>query len=523
MIPRKLVHLWPVLGLLLLSPVHGQEPEGNQLDTDIRLFTVLTAVNLAGYDNGFGSPSDSAVRRVVRGDLEGFEGASLTRFKNFYEQFRLDDPGANLSQYISFALMCGPPPSFEIRANLPTDLPPDVRRLRTLSPILAEFYQEARIETLWNRYQGAYENVIAQYQKPLIQALFEVMGYLRISPTSRQVRTFRVLFELMGAPNHVYSRSYGGVVNVVVQASTKPRIDEIRHAYLMHLLDPLSIRYGQEISKKSVLARFALFAPALGEAYKENFQLLVSKSLAKAVEARLSRGEAKRAARVDKDLREGFILTPYFYEKLGEYQKQPEDVRHFYPAMINAIDLKREGARLQKTTFSQAEALKPAKPIRPRLSELDRALQQAERLMSVNKLGQARQKFLEAYEQSGRKNAQALYGLGRLALHEADPDLARDHFTQATNAEADTYIKAMSHVYIGRIEDVVGNRDLAVEHYQLALDAGDASPRVRQLAQEGLNEPFGRPGEEEEEDEPNLDEDEEEFDEDEPEQTEPQR
>ena len=143
--------------------------------------------------------------------------------------------------------------------------------------------------------------------------------------------------------------------------------------------------------------------------------------------------------------------------------------------------------------------------------------------MSVNKLGQARQKFLEAYEQSGRKNAQALYGLGRLALHEADPDLARDHFTQATNAEADTYIKAMSHVYIGRIEDVVGNRDLAVEHYQLALDAGDASPRVRQLAQEGLNEPFGRPGEEEEEDEPNLDEDEEEFDEDEPEQTEPQR
>ena len=97
------------MGLLLLSPVHGQEPEGNQLDSDIRLFTVLTAINLAGYDNGFGSPSDSAVRRVVRGDLEGFQGASLTRLKNFYEQFKLDDPGANLSQYISFALMCGPP------------------------------------------------------------------------------------------------------------------------------------------------------------------------------------------------------------------------------------------------------------------------------------------------------------------------------------------------------------------------------------------------------------------------------
>ena len=482
------------MGLMLLSRAVAQEPEGNQLDSDIRLFTVLTAINVAGYDQGFGSPSDSAVRRVVRGDLEGFDGASLTRLRNFYEQFKLDDPGENLSQYISFALMCGPPPSFEIRVNLPTDLPPAVRRIRTLSPILAEFYQEAGIERLWSRYQPAYENVIAQYQEPLIQAVFEVTGYLRISPTSRQVKTFKVYFELMGAPNHVYSRGYRGVVHVVVQPSKKPRIDEIRHAYLMHLLDPFSIRHAQEISKKDVLARFALFAPALNQIYKENFQLLVTQSLARAVEARLSRiGEDKRLARVDKHLREGFILAPYFYEKLAEYQAQPEDFRHYYPEMIKAIDLKREAQRLQNIEFSEAPQPNPAQPIRPRLSELDRLLQQAERLMAGGKLGQARERFLEADEKSGRRSAQALYGLGRLALHEADPDLARDHFTQAINAEPDTYVQAMSYIYIGRIEDVIGSRERAVEHYQLALDAGDPSPRVRQLAQAGLDEPFGRP------------------------------
>ena len=185
MIPGKFVHLCVALSLVLLSPVHGQEPEENQLDSDIRLFTVLTAINVAGYDTGFGSPSDSAVRRVVRGDLDGFNGASLSRLKNFYEQFKLDDSGANLSQYISFALMCGPPPSFDIQARLPTDLPPDVRRIRTLSPILADFYREADIETLWNRYQAAYENVIFEYQEPLIEAVFEVTGYLRFSLTSR--------------------------------------------------------------------------------------------------------------------------------------------------------------------------------------------------------------------------------------------------------------------------------------------------------------------------------------------------
>jgi hypothetical protein len=49
---------------------------------------------------------------------------------------------------------------------------------------------------------------------------------------------------------------------------------------------------------------------------------------------------------------------------------------------------------------------------------------------------------------------------------------------------------------MGRVEDIMGNRDEAVEHYRLALAAGDPSERTRQLAQKGIDEPFGRPGEE---------------------------
>ena len=56
----------------------------------------------------------------------------------------------------------------------------------------------------------------------------------------------------------------------------------------------------------------------------------------------------------------------------------------------------------------------------------------------------------------------------------------------------------MSHVYIGRIEDIVGNRRQALAHYQLALDVGHPSPRVRELAEGGLKRPFGAPNDEEE-------------------------
>jgi hypothetical protein len=132
-----LVALGGCLGLPLLAA------EGDQLDADIRLFTVLAAINAAGYDDSYSSPSDSPVRHAVREALADFQGSSLTLLKNFYAENKLADPGENLSQYVSYALICDGPPEFALQAELPTDLPPDVRRIRGLSRLLAEFYQQA--------------------------------------------------------------------------------------------------------------------------------------------------------------------------------------------------------------------------------------------------------------------------------------------------------------------------------------------------------------------------------------------
>ena len=91
-------------------------------------------------------------------------------------------------------------------------------------------------------------------------------------------------------------------------------------------------------------------------------------------------------------------------------------------------------------------------------------------------------------------NAQAEYGLARVAVSQADPDLAREHFSYAARlAEDDPHIRAMSHIYIARIEDIVGNREQAVEHYRLALETGDNSENVKQLAEKGLAAPFRSP------------------------------
>jgi tetratricopeptide (TPR) repeat protein len=491
-LPKVLLALVVVIGWLGLPALAA---EGNQLDTDIRLFTVLAAVNAAGYDDGYASPSDSPVRHAVREALTDFQGSSLTLLKNFYEENKLPDPGENLAQYVSFALLCDGPPEFGLQVELPTDLPPDVRRIRGLSRLLNEFYQQADIEGLWNRYQPAFEQEIARYQEPLIRALFRAGGYLREPPNSPLNQKFRVLFDLLGAPNSVNTRSYRGIVYVVVHHSPQPRIDEIRQAYLVHLLDPLAIRYADEIAKKDVLARSAMFAPALDEMYKTDFQLLVTKSLVKAVEMQLSRmPEAEKRARIDRELREGFILTPYFYEKLPEYEQQSQPMSTYYPDLIKGIDTGREMARLQKIEFVPAPSRpKVQQAARPKLSENDKLLQQAETLLRADRLDQSRAKFEEVLAKSGGRHAQASYGLARVAVSEADPELALEYFQQALESAPDPAIEAMSHVYMGRIEDIMGNREDALRQYRLALTVHGIPGPARELAEKGLQEQFQSP------------------------------
>ena len=83
---------------------------------------------------------------------------------------------------------------------------------------------------------------------------------------------------------------------------------------------------------------------------------------------------------MQQDLREGLILTPYFYESLAGYEKQGQQMRLFYPEMIKAIDLKAEAARLQQVKFAEAPArpARPVEPVAPQVSETELLLREAE-------------------------------------------------------------------------------------------------------------------------------------------------
>jgi len=472
--------------------------EQGQLDSDITLFTVIAAINAAGYDAGLNSPGSNPARLALRNDLQSFQGSTLDQLKNFYKQSKISDPVQDLAQYISFALQCSGPPEFKLKL-VATELTPDAQALAGFSRIVADFFREAQVEKLYAKYQPEFEKEIERYHEPITQAVWEVNGYLRVPTSGYLGRRFQIYVDLLSAPNSPSVRGYGPNVYVILHPSRDLKTREVRHAYLHYLLDPYTTKYGEILDQKKQLAALAMYAPALDESYKTDFGLLVTESLIKAIEARTRRGsEPQKLSDVQQAMREGFVLTAHFYEQLARFETQEQGIRLYYPDLLNAIDLRKEDRRLRQISFIERQAERKHSPtvareVHPPLSGIDKTLDQGEESLSRRELDQAKALFLQAQHESDSKDARALYGLARVAALERDPERAKELFRQALDASPDPHVRAMSHVYLGRIEDLSGNRELAVEHYKEAVAAGDPAPGAREAAEKGLQESFTSP------------------------------
>jgi tetratricopeptide (TPR) repeat protein len=488
----------PLVFTALLSGalLHAQpQPPPGQLDASETLFTVLAAINCAGYDGDLDSGANSPVRRQVRQTIAAKNLNSVEALKKFVAAHRQADAGAELSQYISFALTVGGPPDFQSTLK-PEELPMDVRKLDGLIPLIASFYRQADIEDLWKQVRPAYDRTIAAYHGGVTTALFETNGYLRNATSGYRGRQFQIYVDLMGAPNQIQTRSYKDDYFVVVTPSAEPQIQEIRHAYLHYLLDPLALRYFEQLGRLKALAEFAQPAPALDNSYKDDFVLLATECVIKAVESRLAPAR-ERQALVDQALREGFVLTPALADGLAVYEKQEQSLRQYYLDLIGQVDLDREDKRLEKVRFAERAAVKkvPAMaPPPPALSPAEKTLGEADDLYTRRDLEPARQSYLRVLEEPGQNtlHAKAYYGLARIAALKSDPELAEKLFQKTLELSPDAETKSWAYLYLGRLADAAGEREQAEENYRAALAIEGVPASVKSAAEKGLAQPFHR-------------------------------
>jgi tetratricopeptide (TPR) repeat protein len=474
-----------------------QQPQPGQLDSSPALFTVLAAINAAGYDADLDSTANSPARKQVREIIEAKHLESVDGLKRFFAAHRQADWNAELNQYVSFALTIEGPPNFQSRLK-PEETPLDVRPLDGLDQLLARFYRDANIEDLWKRAQPAYDQMINSYHAGVTKALLEANAYARNPTSGFRGRRFQIYVDLLGAPNQVQSRSYKDDYFVVVTPSPEPQLDEVRHAYLHYLMDPLALRYFEQLSRLRGLADFAVPAPALATAYKDDLVLFATECLIKAVESRLAPGVANREAMVDRSLREGFVLTPALADGLAVYEKQPESLRLYYPDLIGHIDLAREDKRLEKVQFAKTAAVKKAPasppPPEPVITGTAKTLAEAEEWYGKRDLERARQGYLRVLQAAGETSlhVRAYYGLARIAALQKDPELAEKLFQKTLELSPDKEVESWSHLYLGRLADAAGDRETAEKNYRavLALDGAPAS--VKNAAEKELTQPFRR-------------------------------
>lgn len=474
----------------IVAPSGGAEQ--GQLDFSRSLFTVMAAIDAAGYGVETESPNNDPLREQVRKAVLNSHAPVLADLKKFFADHHQGDASLELGQYISFALSVSDPPEFKFRYK-EAELPPDIRQMQGFAPLLVRFYHEANIGALWNQAQPAFERSLERYHDPVSRAILEVNAYLRNATAGYLGRNFQIYLELLGPPNQVQTRSYGDDYFVVVTPSAEPRIQDIRHGYLHYLLDPLATKYGEDILKKNSLIDYAQGAPALESVYKGDFLLLTTESLIKAVEARLP-GNPET---VDATLREGYILTPYFAEQLTIYEKQREAMRLFFPEMIKRIDVYREDKRLSNVKFDEHPRVRAAKMVEAHRtvsepSPADKAIEEADRLYSNKDYDHAKEAYLRLLEQSSEKSvhARAYYGLARIAVLKNDPEMGERLFQKVLESSPDPWTAAWTHVYLGRLSDIAGNRDEAAKHYQTALAVEGGSAAARHAAELGIQNAY---------------------------------
>jgi predicted negative regulator of RcsB-dependent stress response len=489
--PAPWILLLVIAGASLLGPrAVGQNLKDageSQFGVSRTLFSTLAAINAAGYDAGIDSALNDhfKLRTQIREILAKRQIPCLTDLREFYKSHKKPTDAADLGQYLSFALLAGEAPKFELPGY---ELPPDVEPLRGFSELLSRFYKQADLDDLWKRSQNAYAAAIAEYQDAVINTLFEANGYLR-NPSGYLGRRFRIYLDLLGAPNEAQVRSYKDDYFIVITPTSSPVVDEIRDAYLAYLLDPLSFKYAAAIKEKKALQKFADDAPALGLAYKDDFSLLVTKCLIKAVDSRLMHGAEQREAFVNKAMSEGFILTASFAVSLREYEHQPDAFRLYYPNLIAQIDVKRERKRLSEVHFVQSVAPRVvAAPAKEQLSPAEASLQEAEGQYEASDYEAAQQTFKKVFQQTADKAMQgrAYYGLGRIAIHLNQSSEATEMFQRTADSGTNPPIVAWAHVYLGRLALAGHNFKKANAEFQSALAVETISSMAREAAEKGL-------------------------------------
>jgi hypothetical protein len=466
------------------------------------VFSILTAMNSCGYDANLNA-SDAQrlnIRAEVQKNVRESEEAqgALNSLCEWYLAHRGKDPQHDLSQFVSLALYLQGPPHFAPRVK-EDELPPDALPIAGFVALLDRFYDKAQLHAIWERHRPNYAALVNRYHEPLAKMVFDTDIYLRLQSGGYLGKNFTVYLDFMGDPNETNARNYGNDYYVVVFPSPDPsaqdplKLPQIRHTYLHYLLDPMAEKHFSAVKRLEPLLQSVKRAP-LDENFKTDIRLLITECLVRAIEIRTTgskqMAEAMRLQAVDDAVKQGYILTKYFYTSLLTFEKDPAGLRTDYGEILGAIDVKQQEKAASEVQFARASA-----PELVQLSRLEdrRMLITAEKRLAAGDPKGAQELAQQALDKKIGDEGRALFILAQVAVANKNREGAAENFQRAIQATRDPKVVAWSHVYLGRIMDMKDQRDAALNEYRAAMTAGADLPEVKAAAERGLQQAYEPP------------------------------
>jgi tetratricopeptide (TPR) repeat protein len=493
------------------APPLVQARRAVSVDTRQQLFATLCALDAAGFDSGVNTTDQSPGRVQLRERMFALQGPAVQALRKYYQEHALADPGATFSRFVSFALAAGPPPKFEFELRR-EELPPDALALEGFNEVLANFYRDAQLDQLWQHYQPDYQRGVEFYSAPLSEVALEVTSYLREILKSNSPRTFSLYVEPL-AGRKTNFRNYGDHYELVVGPVSDPPMDDIRHAFLHFLLDPMAIQYRTQAARASPLLEYAAQAPLLPVEFHDDYAAFFDECLVRAVELRLRHlTPSSLASAIDQAESSGYVMVRPIYAGLSGFEKSEPAMSYYLPELIKGIDVAGEARRLRGVKFAEASPVGEAVTatggamvaVAPVVSAdpVEQDLAEGQRQISARN-GPAATSSFERVLAAHPDDFRATYGLAVAAALSGKPDRARELFSKviaaSNNLPADSSVRpdpgnvSWSHIYLGRMYDVEGQRDLAVAEYRQALAVAGAPESARTAAQRGVESGYQTP------------------------------
>ncbi|MGA2569893.1 MAG: hypothetical protein ABSF23_05190 [Terracidiphilus sp.] len=496
------------------------------------LFAMAAGLNVCGYDEGLqqSAPIRRRVRDEINQALARSEDARIRRdaLCLYIAQHRMTGTTRDISQYISLALYLTAPPELEITADL-TEMPPDSTQVADVAPLLRAFAAAVDLHGIWLTTHLLYDEEINKLHDPLSQMVVAANLYLKIPASSYEGKRFIVVIEPQLSPAMVNARLYGADYVVVVSpVNGAIPMAGVRHTYLHYVIDSLLYARTNAVEREQPILKEIRDAP-LDYRFRSDTTALTIECLIKAIEARTmdtgipvyripagvdrsqlpryehereltqQRIDAVKWAAMQHDMRQGYVLTQYFYEQLLSFEKDPTGLKDIIGEMVYSMDVDQQVHRARQIDFDKEadeDVLQRSKP--RQLTGLDLA----EAKLADGDVAAAAALAQKALAQdagtvsSTADAARAHFILARVDLMSGHPDQAVNDFQKTLATSKEQRLLAWSHIYLGRMLDLECKRDDALTEYKQALEVRDGQLDTRLAAERGEKTPYVQHGHE---------------------------